>query len=178
MFTLLIRNYSRHFAQPALATATKATRFQPAHKALAGLEAVAAQAVLPRLHLRAALHPALHGTLPQAPPPALNPTPLTHTHTPPHSNTHPALGPGRILRLAAPMSASNLAGYAISMVAIAFVGRLGEDALSVGERAVASLWGQGRTCFQCARRSPPGMVPTMRVYIPSQPVLGPPQDSD
>ncbi|KAL4427911.1 hypothetical protein ABPG75_002000 [Micractinium tetrahymenae] len=37
----------------------------------------------------------------------------------------------RILRLAAPLSASNLAGYAISMVAIAFVGRLGEEALSV-----------------------------------------------
>lgn len=43
--------------------------------------------------------------------------------------------PRRILRLAAPMSASNLAGYAISMVAIAFVGRLGEEALSVGEHA-------------------------------------------
>lgn len=52
-----------------------------------------------------------------------------------HPDTHACTLPRRILRLAAPMSASNLAGYAVSLVAIAFVGRLGEDALSVGERA-------------------------------------------
>ncbi|KAL4855257.1 Protein DETOXIFICATION 1 [Chlorella vulgaris] len=37
----------------------------------------------------------------------------------------------RILRLAAPLSVSNLAGYAISMVVIAATGHLGESALSV-----------------------------------------------
>ena len=73
------------------------------------------------------------------PPPTLLLLPHPPTTTTPSHHHHPAAPPPprppppprRILRLAAPLSISNLAGYAISMVVIAATGHLGEEPLSV-----------------------------------------------
>ena len=60
------------------------------------------------------------------------------------------LGPPSILRLALPLSLTNLIGFCITLVTMSLVGRLGEYELSV---AVGGWVGQGGVCGSCACRS-------------------------
>ena len=81
------------------------------------------------------------------------------------------LGPPSILRLALPLSLTNLIGFCITLVTMSLVGRLGEYELSV---AVGGWVGQGGVCGSCACRSLACLRPAPRPPAPPTPHTPPP----